>query len=50
VIAHDVVEQTATIYEYAEPTAAPTRAMYAAPNRRTTHLVNDLKVRTQMLD
>src|SRR5229473_315584 len=36
-IAHDVVEQTATIYEYAEPTAAPTRAMYAAPNRRTTH-------------
>src|SRR6266851_3380875 len=37
VIARDVVEQTATIYEYAEPTAAPTRAMYAAPNRRTTH-------------
>ncbi len=37
VIAHDVVEQTATIHESAEQTAVPTRTMYAAPNRRTTH-------------
>ncbi len=36
-IAHDVVEQTVTIHEFAEPTAVPTRVMYAAPNRRTTH-------------
>jgi xanthine dehydrogenase YagR molybdenum-binding subunit len=36
-IAHEVVEQTATIDEFAEPTAVPTRVMYAAPNRRTTH-------------
>jgi xanthine dehydrogenase YagR molybdenum-binding subunit len=36
-IAHAVVEQTATIHEFAEPTAVPTRMMYAAPNRRTTH-------------
>ncbi|HEX6483260.1 MAG TPA: xanthine dehydrogenase family protein molybdopterin-binding subunit [Ktedonobacteraceae bacterium] len=36
-IAHDVVEQTSTIYEFAEPTAVVTRTMYAAPNRRTTH-------------
>jgi xanthine dehydrogenase YagR molybdenum-binding subunit len=50
VIAHDVVEQTATIYEYAEPTAAPTRAMYAAPNRRTTHRLArlDMPVPTTM--
>jgi xanthine dehydrogenase YagR molybdenum-binding subunit len=43
-IAHDVVEQTATIYEYAEPTAVPTRVMYAAPNRRTTHRLARLDV------
>ncbi|MDQ2742502.1 MAG: xanthine dehydrogenase family protein molybdopterin-binding subunit [Chloroflexota bacterium] len=36
-IAHDVVEQTATIQEFAEQTAVATRMMYAAPNRRTTH-------------
>src|SRR6266571_2930333 len=36
-IAHDVVEQIARIHEFAEPTAVPTRVMYAAPNRRTTH-------------
>jgi len=49
-IAHDVVEQTATIYEYAEPTAAPTRVMYAAPNRRTTHRLArlDMPVPTTM--
>ncbi len=36
-IAHDVVEQTSTLHEFAEQTATPTRMMYAAPNRRTTH-------------
>ncbi len=36
-ISHDVMEQTATVYEFAEQTAIPTRMMYAAPNRRTTH-------------
>jgi xanthine dehydrogenase YagR molybdenum-binding subunit len=36
-IAHDVVEQTARIKEFAEQTAVATRMMYAAPSRRTTH-------------
>jgi xanthine dehydrogenase YagR molybdenum-binding subunit len=36
-IAHDVVEQTGIIHEFAEQTAAATRMLYAAPNRRTTH-------------
>src|SRR5258708_276244 len=36
-IAHDVVEQTATIHEFAEQTAVPTRMMYAGPNHHTTH-------------
>jgi xanthine dehydrogenase YagR molybdenum-binding subunit len=43
-IAHDVVEQTATIHDYADPTAVPTRVMYAAPNRRTTHRLARLDV------
>ena len=43
-IAHDVVEQTSKIKEYAEQTAAPTRTMYAAPNRRTTHRLAALDV------
>jgi len=43
-IAHDVVEQTATIHEFADPTAVPTRVMYAAPNRRTTHRLARLDV------
>ena len=43
-IAHDVVEQTATIDEFAEPTAVATRMMYAAPNRRTTHRLARLDV------
>src|SRR5712692_3686701 len=33
-IAHDVVNSSATINEFAEPAAVPTRVMYAAPNRR----------------
>src|SRR3984893_4633318 len=36
-IAHDVVEQTSTVREFAEQTALSTRHMYAAPTRRTTH-------------
>src|SRR5579859_8129580 len=43
-IAHDVVEQTATIFEFAEQTAIPSRIMYAAPNRRTTHRLARLDV------
>ncbi len=43
-IAHDVIEQTATGHEFAEQTAAPTRIMYAAPNRWTTHRLARLDV------
>ena len=43
-IAHDVVEQTSTIHEFAEQTALATRMMYAAPNRRTTHRLARLDV------
>ncbi len=45
-IGHDVVEQTSTIREFAEQTAAATRVMYAAPNRRTTHRLARLDVPT----
>jgi len=45
-IAHDVEEQTSTVREFAEQTATPTRVMYAAPNRRTTHRVVALDVPT----
>jgi xanthine dehydrogenase YagR molybdenum-binding subunit len=49
-ISHDVVEQTSRIKEFAEQTAVPTRVMYAAPNRRTTHrlVVLDVPVPTWM--
>src|SRR5438132_1775428 len=43
-IAHDVVEQTSTIREFAEQTAVATRMMYAAPNRHTTHRLARLDV------
>lgn len=43
-IAHDVIEQTSRIKEYAEGSAAPTRMMYATPNRRTTHRLDALDV------
>ena len=43
-IAHDVIEQTSTIHEFAEQTALATRMMYAAPNRRTTHRLARLDV------
>jgi xanthine dehydrogenase YagR molybdenum-binding subunit len=45
-IAHDVVEQTSTVREFAEQTAVVTRMMYAAPNRRTTHRLAALDVPT----
>ncbi|MEA2305960.1 MAG: xanthine dehydrogenase YagR molybdenum-binding subunit, partial [Solirubrobacteraceae bacterium] len=45
-IAHDVVEQTSTVREFAEQTALATRMMYAAPNRRTTHRLAALDVPT----
>jgi xanthine dehydrogenase YagR molybdenum-binding subunit len=35
-IAHDVIEQSARLKEFAEQTTAPTGVMYAAPDRRTT--------------
>jgi xanthine dehydrogenase YagR molybdenum-binding subunit len=43
-IDHEVREQTSAIKEYAEQTAAPTRIMYAAPNRRTSHRLAQLDV------
>jgi xanthine dehydrogenase YagR molybdenum-binding subunit len=43
-IAIDVVEQTSRIKEFAEQTGVPTRTMYAAPNRRTTHRLAALDV------
>jgi xanthine dehydrogenase YagR molybdenum-binding subunit len=36
-LAHDVIEQTSTIREFAEQTATPARTMYATPALRTTH-------------
>ncbi len=45
-IAHDVVEQTSTIGEFAEQTAVATRTMYAAPNRHTSHRLARLDVPT----
>ncbi len=45
-IAHEVVEQTSRIEEYAEQTAVATRMMYAAPNRLTTHRLAKLDVPT----
>jgi xanthine dehydrogenase YagR molybdenum-binding subunit len=43
-IAHDVVEQTSRIKEFAEQAAVPSRMMYAAPNRRTSHRLVALDV------
>jgi xanthine dehydrogenase YagR molybdenum-binding subunit len=45
-IAHDVVEQTSTVAEFAEQTAVVTRMLYAAPNRRTSHRLARLDVPT----
>ncbi len=43
-IAMDVIEQTSRIKEFAEQTATPTRMMYAAPNRSTSHRLAALDV------
>ncbi|MDQ1461873.1 MAG: xanthine dehydrogenase YagR molybdenum-binding subunit [Actinomycetota bacterium] len=45
-IAHDVIEQTSTIEEFAEQTAVATRMMYAGASRRTTHRLRRLDVPT----
>ncbi|GGG29735.1 xanthine dehydrogenase [Rhodococcoides trifolii] len=43
-ITHDTFQQTSTIFEFCEQTAEPTRHIYAADNRRTTHRVVALDV------
>ncbi|MEU4806182.1 xanthine dehydrogenase family protein molybdopterin-binding subunit [Actinosynnema sp. NPDC023587] len=43
-IAVDAVGQTSRIKEFAEQTAVPSRTMYAAPHRRTTHRLAALDV------
>jgi xanthine dehydrogenase YagR molybdenum-binding subunit len=43
-IAHDVVQPSAVIKEFAEQTGSTTRMLYAAPNRRTTHRLAALDV------
>jgi xanthine dehydrogenase YagR molybdenum-binding subunit len=43
-IAHDVVQPSAAIKEFAEQTGNTTRMMYAAPNRRTTHRLAALDI------
>jgi xanthine dehydrogenase YagR molybdenum-binding subunit len=45
-ILHDAWEQTSTVKEFAEQTTTPTRVMYRAPHRRTTHRVVRLDVPT----
>ena len=45
-ILHDVWEQTSTVEEFAEQTATPTRIMYQAPHRRTSHRLVALNVPT----
>ncbi|WP_433227361.1 xanthine dehydrogenase family protein molybdopterin-binding subunit [Actinomadura formosensis] len=43
-IVHEVFEQTSTVREFAEQTATPTRVMYQAPHRRTSHRLVRLDV------
>jgi xanthine dehydrogenase YagR molybdenum-binding subunit len=45
-VAHDVIEQTSKIHEFAEQTAVISRMMYAGANRRTTHRLARLNVPT----
>jgi xanthine dehydrogenase YagR molybdenum-binding subunit len=45
-ICHDAIVQSSTIREFAEQAALPSRMMYAAPNRRTTHQLARLDVPT----
>ena len=43
-ISHDVVEQTATVKEFAEQTAVPARMLYASATRKTSHRLAKLDV------
>lgn len=43
-IEHEAQEQTSRLREFAEQTASPTRMMYAAPHRRTSHRLAVLDV------
>jgi xanthine dehydrogenase YagR molybdenum-binding subunit len=45
-ICHDAIIQSSTVREFAEQAALPSRMMYAAPNRRTTHRLVRLDVPT----
>ncbi len=45
-ICHDAIVQSSTIREFAEQAGVPSRMMYAAPNRRTTHQLARLDVPT----
>jgi xanthine dehydrogenase YagR molybdenum-binding subunit len=45
-ICHDAIVQSSTIREFAEQAALPSRMMYAAPHRRTTHRLARLDVPT----
>jgi xanthine dehydrogenase YagR molybdenum-binding subunit len=45
-ICHDAIVQSSTIREFAEQAALPSRMMYAAANRRTTHQLARLDVPT----
>ncbi|MEU4745865.1 xanthine dehydrogenase family protein molybdopterin-binding subunit, partial [Actinosynnema sp. NPDC023658] len=44
VVAVDAISQTSRVKEFAEQTAVPSRTMYAAPNRGTTHRLAALDV------
>lgn len=43
-VSHDVIAQTATVKEFAEQAAVPTRMMYAGANRKTSHRLAALDV------
>ncbi|MFV9634462.1 xanthine dehydrogenase family protein molybdopterin-binding subunit [Mycobacterium neumannii] len=43
-VSHDVITQTATVKEFAEQAAVPTRMMYAGSNRKTSHRLAALDV------
>ena len=43
-VGNDVVAQTARIKEFAEQAGVPARMMYAAPNRRTSHRLEELDI------
>lgn len=43
-LAHEVIEQTSAVKEFAEQTAVTSRKMYACPNRRTSHRLATLDV------